>query len=1319
MSLLITNDGLILSLAPPKPYSLTIKNLTIGGSLPREKHSSVDIFNVPVIPAFMRPKTKAEGAATFVHAVSGTCGAGGMLAIIGGRGSGKTTLLNAIAGRLQGLPILEGKISFQPATQFGQNAVKDGAPKVSDIIGFFGQNDYFLPHLTVRETLTFSAALRLPKAVDNNTVRQIVNQTIEELGLKECADTVVGGIFRKGISGGERRRLSIGCVLVTMPSVLILDEATTGLDATTSFLLLQTLSDLAKRHSRTITLSDAFVLFDRLMVLSKGDVMYSGRASDSLGWFEEHGCKLKKKTNPLDFLVDVTSVDNRSSDREDESRARVTILVQAWKDREHEKDIPPPLTGPVAHNISRDSQGGDLDEDASNIARPGPIKQTRILLHRSHLNVYRNYEQLAGFLIQSIGIGVFMGLTYFELQGTPAGIQSLKGAAFQLFPGYFYLTQVGIMLPSEFIITTFRSHLHLSTFPYIIADFISNLVPTTLPPTLYSLTHLPVWLRWIKWISTTFYSFRIVATTQFKGGSSHAKGLPVSRSRSVMGTTLYVLSGLILQFHNPGGVKHAVGGGPASRDKESALTGDMDIARAKIDVEVKGPSGAGKSTILQLLSHRKLNAGPGAHFEMTGDILFNGLPATEDVRNSVAFVEQEDDYHLPYPTNKFPFRLRYAPFCGCRRNEQCVFFEKRKIARAEEVLLMLGLKDCADIYVGELLKGISGGEKRRISGSKPVQIITCGADDQRSKRRMCLFLQEFNPILMALWWTSQHRAGFFIANVRMSWSASSKSREVVALSSSLSINLARTSSTAWTTCSSCQGRSCGFSGKRKQAVRIMESQGFPLPSLWFNPADHLLDLVTVDQRPGKTGSPEREWTLSRSGTTSRERGSGRGTPKVGGNHAADRPRESVYSVFPLHFPWSGSAFWGRLIQPPFTGILLLIFYERASPSGGQDRIGVVLQATSAIPFVGLISGIAVLTDNSSCTHIRAPQAIHAPLLFYRNTLMEAPFQLLAVSRHADQCKNLFRVRHNNLGATKPSREHRDYFRGVLHTMGIAVSLVSTTPLDGGISSVDSLQVAAQRLIFINECTGLQFRCSADDIAAGICTALSGEELPQYRKANWDSDRNSDIVENPGMGCIEGAYESGMRLLYPPTLKMTHNAVWFFHPESTTKVPASAAVTSGNDNDVERLDVVGCDELTIHDILVSAAAVVGIIPWDNFEVNAEVAEGLGLLLVPLDVEVFLRSFGQIRDGTLTSRRLITKKKALQFRIETQRRQVTKIQIRVVYTAKCSHAVSSQHDHVTDGQRESWWSAENQLEATCTLQLIFSWPQRGSPFISYIT
>ncbi|KAJ7356761.1 P-loop containing nucleoside triphosphate hydrolase protein [Mycena albidolilacea] len=1240
--------GLILSLPPPKPYSLRITDLTIGAPPPAEDRIPLILGSVP-IPSFLRSKKEEEnGPATIVRAVSGTCGAGEMLAIIGGSGSGKTTLLNAIAGRLQGLPILDGQISFQPAAQHGQTVAKDGAPKVSKIIGFVRQNDYLLPHLTVRETLTFSAALRLPKTVDNKTVRQIVDQTIDELGLKECADTVVGGIFRKGISGGERRRLSIGCVLVTMPSVLILDEATTGLDATTSFLLLQTLSDLAKRHQRTIILSlhaprsDAFALFDQLMVLSKGNVMYSGRSSDSLGWFEEHGCELKKETNPLDFLVDVTSVDNRSADREDESRARVATLVQAWKDREQEKQVPPPFS-PIAHTISRGSQAGDLNPDASgDISRPGLFKQTAILLRRSHLNVYRNYGQLAGFLVQSIGIGVFMGLTYYDLQGNPADIQSLKGAAFQFFPGYFYLTQVYWIYKfcSDFIIFDREREDHLySTFPYIIADFIAYLVPTIVPPTVYtvifyamsnmrrddfaanlfivvancicmqwstqglallassifrgfpqasmaanalsmfftlsagfSLTHVPVWLRWIRYISTTFYSFRVVATTQFKGRKFSCEGVTgvaltqcdgdnVLRSLGFSDAplivyfaaeigiiaALYLLSGVILQFYKPGGVKHAPGGGPESRGKESALTGDMDIVRAKIDVEFRnigfkwirsglplglrkaenktilseittffpagevsailGPSGAGKSTLLQLLAHRKLNAGPGAHFEMTGDLLFNGMPATEDVRNSIAFVEQEDDYHLSALTVRET--LRYAAILRLPPKMS----KKRKIARAEEVLLMMGLKDCADIYVGgELLKGISGGEKRRLSLA--VQMIS-------------------DPSILVVDEPTSGLDSFIANNVMQCLKEIARSGRTVIVSihqprSDIFHSLDNMLILA-------KGGHAVFSGKREQAMHIMESQGYPLPSLWFNPADHLLDLVTVDQRPGKAvDSRARVDGLIEFWNTYREK-----VDRVEGHQKSEATtlqiiHESRFTPIYIAFPvvWERmlrnlwrqkDAFWGRLTQPPFAALMLLMFYERLKfgPTGGQDRIGVNLQSTGAMPFIGLICGIAVFPqDRQLFMHeYRSSAAYSCTTLILAYTLMELPSQIFAALLYAifmnvavgmqTSARIYFEYAVTIVALGSMGESIAIIFSAFFDGVGIAVSLVSTTlSMVVQFSGILSLSVpywlsiiawgtplkAAQRLQFINENRGLEFHCSQADITAGICTAQSGEQL---------------------------------------------------------------------------------------------------------------------------------------------------------------------------------------------------------------------------------
>lgn len=156
----------------------------------------------------------------------------------------------------------------------------------------------------VYETLSYAAALRLPASVSAQTRRQIVDQTIQELGLSHARDTIVGGIARKGLSGGEKRRLSIGCILVTLPSVLVLDEPTTGLDSFTSHQLLETLSRLAKR-GRTIILSlhqprsDSFPLFDKLVLLSRGDIIYSGLGTRCLSYLEELGYPHPENTNPL------------------------------------------------------------------------------------------------------------------------------------------------------------------------------------------------------------------------------------------------------------------------------------------------------------------------------------------------------------------------------------------------------------------------------------------------------------------------------------------------------------------------------------------------------------------------------------------------------------------------------------------------------------------------------------------------------------------------------------------------------------------------------------------------------------------------------------------------------------------------------------------------------------------------------------------------------------------------------------------------------------------------------------------------------------
>ncbi|KAG9091359.1 hypothetical protein FS749_016598 [Ceratobasidium sp. UAMH 11750] len=257
---LAESKDVLQTLPPPLLFHLRVDGLAIAVPPPRRA------LPLPFAISFPQWMSKLNAVddegKTIIRDISLRC-------CIGGSGSGKTTLVHALVGRLANLPVTSSSVKYEPAhMNLGPGDTADlSARKMKDRIGFMRQHDHLLAHLTVRETLECAAALRLPVSISAETRPLVVEQTIQELGLRDAADTVVGGALRKGISGGERRRLSIGCALVIFPSILALDEPTTGLDAFTAFALLQTLSTLARR-GRTVLLSlhqpcsDAFALFD-------------------------------------------------------------------------------------------------------------------------------------------------------------------------------------------------------------------------------------------------------------------------------------------------------------------------------------------------------------------------------------------------------------------------------------------------------------------------------------------------------------------------------------------------------------------------------------------------------------------------------------------------------------------------------------------------------------------------------------------------------------------------------------------------------------------------------------------------------------------------------------------------------------------------------------------------------------------------------------------------------------------------------------------------------------------------------------------------
>ncbi|XP_057424940.1 ABC transporter G family member 22-like [Lotus japonicus] len=237
-----------------------------------------------------------------LHGITGSVNPGEVLALMGPSGSGKTTLLNLLGGRISH-PTVGGSITYndQSYNKF-----------LKSRIGFVTQDDVLFPHLTVKETLTYAARLRLPKTFTKEQKEKRALDVIYELGLERCQDTMIGGSFVRGVSGGERKRVCIGNEIIINPSLLFLDEPTSGLDSTTALRIVQMLQDIAEAGKTVVTTihqpsSRLFHKFDKLILLGKGSLLYFGKASEAMNYFQSIECSPLIPMNPAEFLLDLAN----------------------------------------------------------------------------------------------------------------------------------------------------------------------------------------------------------------------------------------------------------------------------------------------------------------------------------------------------------------------------------------------------------------------------------------------------------------------------------------------------------------------------------------------------------------------------------------------------------------------------------------------------------------------------------------------------------------------------------------------------------------------------------------------------------------------------------------------------------------------------------------------------------------------------------------------------------------------------------------------------------------------------------------------------
>ncbi|CAH9108007.1 unnamed protein product [Cuscuta epithymum] len=274
-------------------------------------------------------KQKVEAEKTILNGVTGAVFPGEMLAMLGPSGSGKTTLLTALGGRLGdgGRHQLTGKITYN-GKPFS-NAMKRNT-------GFVPQHEIMYPELTVTETLVFSALLRLPRSLTKSEKVAQAEAVIAQLGLSKCKNSLVGGSWMRGVSGGERKRVSIGQEMLINPSLLLLDEPTSGLDSTTAQRIVSTMWELSQDGGRTVVMtihqpsSRLFYMFDKVLLLCEGSPLYFGRGSEVMNYFSSIGFSPSVAMNPSDFLLDLANGVPGDDLRENQAAIK-EILVSAFK----------------------------------------------------------------------------------------------------------------------------------------------------------------------------------------------------------------------------------------------------------------------------------------------------------------------------------------------------------------------------------------------------------------------------------------------------------------------------------------------------------------------------------------------------------------------------------------------------------------------------------------------------------------------------------------------------------------------------------------------------------------------------------------------------------------------------------------------------------------------------------------------------------------------------------------------------------------------------------------------------------------------------
>lgn len=479
------------------PFVLTFSNLTYSVKVQRK-------INLPGIFSRKRNRLGAATTAepvpgeslfrrtkTLLNDISGEAREGEIMAVLGASGSGKSTLIDALANRI-------AKGSLKGTVTLNGEVLESRLLKV--ISAYVMQDDLLFPMLTVEETLMFSAEFRLPRTLSRSKKKMRVQALIDQLGLRNAAKTVIGDEGHRGVSGGERRRVSIGIDIIHDPIILFLDEPTSGLDSTSAFMVVKVLQRIARSGSIVVMSVHQpsyriLGLLDRLIFLSRGQTVFSGSPTNLPQFFAEFGHPIPENENRTEFALDLIR-ELEGSPGGSKGLVEFNKSWQNMKKPNNYSDNSPTrssekgqsslsLKEAISASISRGklvSGATNTDSSPSSMVPrfANPLWIEMAVLSRRSIKNSRRMPELFGIRLGAVMCtGIILATMFWRLDNSPKGVQERLGFfAFAMSTTYYSCADaLPVFLQERYIFMRETAYNAYRRSSYVLAHAFVSLPP--------------------------------------------------------------------------------------------------------------------------------------------------------------------------------------------------------------------------------------------------------------------------------------------------------------------------------------------------------------------------------------------------------------------------------------------------------------------------------------------------------------------------------------------------------------------------------------------------------------------------------------------------------------------------------------------------------------------------------------------------------------------------------------------------------------------------------------------------------------------------